>query len=129
MRRLKSIRLHSMDGGPDAKNMKLKEKVEIPNDRDNAVLDIGGHTVKLTNLRKVFWPEQGITKGDLLQYYADMAPVLLPHLQNRAMVMKRYPHGIDGEFFFMKRTPSPKPEWLRTCSIEHASGNIIAFPI
>jgi bifunctional non-homologous end joining protein LigD len=125
MRRLKSIRLHDAD----AKKMKVKEKVEIPNDRDNAVLDIGGRTVKLTNLRKVFWPEQGITKGDLLQYYAEMAPVLLPHLQNRAMVMKRYPHGIDGDFFFMKRTPSPKPEWLRTCSIEHASGNIIAFPV
>src|ERR1051326_3004306 len=107
----------------------VEAKVEIPRDRDNAVLDVAGHTVNLTNLRKVFWPEERITKGDLLQYYADIAPLLLPHLQNRAMVMKRYPHGIDGEFFFMKRTPSPKPEWLQTCSIEHASGNIIAFPV
>ena len=101
----------------------------IPRDRDEAVLDIAGHRVKLTNLRKVFWPEQSITKGDLLQYYADIAPVLLPHLQDRAMVMKRYPHGIQGKFFFMKRTPLPKPEWLQTCSIEHASGNIIDFPV
>ena len=103
--------------------------MKIPRDRDEAVLTAGGHTVKLTNLRKVFWPEDGFTKGDLLQYYADLAPVILPHLQNRAMVMKRYPHGISGEFFFMKRTPSPRPEWLRTCSIEHASGNIIDFPV
>jgi bifunctional non-homologous end joining protein LigD len=107
----------------------LKQKLEIPRDRDDAILDAGGQRVKLTNLRKIFWPEQGFTKGDLLQYYADMAPVLLPHLQDRAMVMKRYPHGIHGKFFFMKRTPSPKPEWLQTCSIEHASGNIIDFPM
>jgi bifunctional non-homologous end joining protein LigD len=108
---------------------KMKQKFEILTDRDDVVLDVEGHAVKLTNLRKVFWPEEEITKGDLLRYYADMAPILLPHLQNRAMVMKRYPHGIDGEFFFMKRTPSPKPEWLETCSIEHASGNVIAFPV
>src|SRR6059058_2018385 len=108
---------------------KMKHQFEIPNDRNDAVLDVDGHEVKLTNLQKVFWPEQGITKGDLLQYYADMAPVLLPHLQDRAMVMKRYPHGIYGEFFFMKRTPSPRPEWLETCSIEHRSGNIINFPV
>src|SRR6185369_7088546 len=55
--------------------------------------------------------------------------VLVPHLRDRAMVMKRYPHGYAGEFFFMKRTPSPKPEWLQTCGIEHASGNIIDFPV
>jgi bifunctional non-homologous end joining protein LigD len=103
--------------------------MKIPVDRDNAVVNAGGQEVKLTNLRKVFWPEQNITKGDLLQYYADMAPVLVPHLKDRAMVMKRYPHGIAGEFFFMKRTPSPRPEWLRTCSIEHASGSIIDFPV
>jgi bifunctional non-homologous end joining protein LigD len=103
--------------------------MKIPSDRNDAVVNAGGHEVKLTNLRKVFWPEEQITKGDLLQYYADVAPVLLPHLKNRAMVMKRYPHGIEGEFFFMKRTPSPRPEWLETCSIEHASGSIIDFPM
>jgi bifunctional non-homologous end joining protein LigD len=54
---------------------------------------------------------------------------LLPHLVNRAMVMKRYPHGIAGEFFFMKRAPSPRPEWIETCAIEHSSGNIIDFPV
>jgi bifunctional non-homologous end joining protein LigD len=55
--------------------------------------------------------------------------VLLPHIRNRAMVMKRYPHGAGGEFFFMKRAPAPRPDWIRTCSIEHESGNIIDFPV
>ena len=71
----------------------------------------------------------GLTKRELLQYYADVSTWLLPHLKDRAMVMKRYPNGISGEFFFMKRTPSPRPAFLSTCAIEHASGNIIDFPI
>jgi bifunctional non-homologous end joining protein LigD len=58
-----------------------------------------------------------------------VAPLLLPHVRDRAMVMKRYPHGAAGEFFFMKRAPVPRPAWLRTCSIEHESGNIIDFPV
>jgi bifunctional non-homologous end joining protein LigD len=103
--------------------------VRIPTDTDNAVLKVGGREVRLTNLRKAFWPELGVTKGDLLRYYAKVAPVLLPHLRNRAMVMKRYPHGAHGEFFFMKRAPTPRPDWIETCSIEHESGNIIDFPM
>ncbi|MEO9097169.1 MAG: non-homologous end-joining DNA ligase [Candidatus Baltobacteraceae bacterium] len=83
----------------------------------------------MSNLRKPFWPEIGITKGDLLQYYADVAPFLVPYLADRAEVMKRYPHGAGGEFFYMKRTPANAPPWLRTCSIEHGSGSVIAFPV
>lgn len=102
----------------------------IPAHRGGAtVLDVGGREVRLTNLEKVFWPESGITKGDLVQYYAEVAPVLLPHLVDRAMVMKRYPHGIDGDFFFMKRAPDPRPEWIETCPIEHGSGSVIDFPV
>jgi bifunctional non-homologous end joining protein LigD len=104
-------------------------RVRIPKDQDDVVVRLGRREVKLTNLRKLFWPERGITKGDLIQYYADVSPVLLPHLKDRAMVMKRYPHGAGGEFFFMKRAPSPRPEWIQTCSIEHSSGNVIDFPI
>lgn len=85
--------------------------------------------MRLTNLDKVFWKAEGITKGQLIQYYADVAPVLLPHIRERAMVMKRYPHGADGEFFFMKRAPSPRPDWIRTCRIDHGNGNIIDFPV
>ncbi len=92
-------------------------------------LRIGEKAVNLSNLDKIFWPKSGLTKGDLLAYYASVARELLPHLADRAMVMKRYPNGIAGKFFFMKRTPDPRPDWLRTCSIEHGSGNVIAFPV
>ena len=95
----------------------------------NHTLKVQGKEVRLTNLEKLFWPQRRITKGDLIQYYADVAPVLLPHIRDRAMVMKRYPHGASGEFFFMKRAPSPRPEWIRTCQIEHDSGNVIDFPV
>ncbi len=101
----------------------------VPTDRDNAILEVGHREVRLTNLRKVFWAERAITKGRLLQYYADVADVLLPHVRDRAMVMKRYPHGAAGEFFFMKRAPSPRPRWIRTCTIEHGSRGAIDFPV
>jgi bifunctional non-homologous end joining protein LigD len=103
--------------------------VAIPSDRADAEVDAGGRTVKLTNLRKLFWPELGITKRDLLQYYADVSTVLLPHLSDRAMVMKRYPQGAAGPFFFMKRAPSPRPDWIETCSVQHAFSNVIDFPM
>ena len=104
-------------------------RLEIPTDADSATLTVSGRDVRLTNLPKPFWPELGITKGALIQYYADVAPVLLPHICDRAMVMKRYPHGAAGPFFFMKRAPTPRPAWIRTCAIEHESGNVIDFPV
>ena len=102
--------------------------VTIPKAGSDTV-KVQGRDVRLTNLDKLFWPELGITKGNLIQYYADVAPVLLPHIRDRAMVMKRYPHGAHGEFFFMKRAPTPRPDWIRTCRIEHDSGNVIDFPV
>lgn len=101
----------------------------IPKDAQGIELDFAGRVVKLTNLQKLFWPQLGITKRDLLQYYADVAPSLLPHLADRAMVMKRYPNGAAGDFFFMKRAPEPRPKWIELCSIGHSSGNIIDFPM
>jgi len=95
----------------------------------NAAIALGDREVKLTNLDKPFWPELGLAKRDLLQYYADVAPVLLPHVADRAMVMKRYPDGADGEPFFMKRAPAPRPAWIETCAIRHGSGSVIDFPI
>jgi bifunctional non-homologous end joining protein LigD len=90
---------------------------------------IAGRSVQLTNLDKMFFPDVGITKRDLLQYYADVAPLLVPYLTGRAMVLKRYPNGVSGDFFYMKRTPPGRPPWLRTCAIEHGSGSVIDFPI
>lgn len=101
----------------------------IPRDVEHAVLRVGEADVRVTNLRKLFWPKLGLTKRDLLQYYADVAPVLLPHIADRAMVMKRYPDGADGTFFFMKRAPHPRPAWVRTCAIDHGSNGVIAFPV
>jgi bifunctional non-homologous end joining protein LigD len=106
-----------------------KRPLAIPRDQDHVVLPVDHKEVRLTNLRKIFWPGLGLTKGDLLQYYATMADVLLPHVRDRAMVMKRYPHGASGPFFFMKRAPAPRPAWIETCSIEHGSGNTIDFPM
>jgi len=105
-------------------------EIAIPTDDKQLTLTFpDNRTVTLTNLQKPFWPELKITKGDLLRYYLSIAPVLLPHIQNRAMVMKRYPHGAHGPFFFMKHAPSPRPDWIQICSIEHESKNIIDFAV
>jgi bifunctional non-homologous end joining protein LigD len=104
-------------------------RISIPIDETDVELKAGARRVKLTNLDKLFWREAGITKRDLLQYYADVAPALLPHLRDRAMVMKRYPNGARGKCFFMKRVPTPHPKWIETCSISHKSGNVIDFPM
>ena len=101
---------------------------EIPV-RGDADLDVDGRALRLTNLDKVFWPAEGRTKADLLRYYVAIAPVLLPHLHDRAMVMKRYPNGIAEKSFFMKRAPHPRPDWIETCAIEHRSGSVIDFPM
>ena len=101
----------------------------IPRDSADVTVHIDGHDVRLTNLHKVFWQELGITKGDLLQHYLDVSTVLLPHVRNRAMVMKRYPNGASGEFFFMKRAPTPRPDWIEICPIEHGPEKTIDFPM
>jgi bifunctional non-homologous end joining protein LigD len=108
---------------------KVPPRIVIPRNKTSIDVELEGKLVKLTNLGKLFWPKLGITKRDLLQYYADVSPYLLPHLTDRAMVMKRYPNGAAGEFFFMKRAPSPRPEWIELCHIQHSSGNVIDFPM
>jgi bifunctional non-homologous end joining protein LigD len=78
------------------------------------VLRSGKRELKLSNLDKPFWPEAGITKGDLLRYYQAVAPVLLPHLKNRPFTMRRYPDGAFGKAFFQKNAPTHMPEWIPT---------------
>jgi bifunctional non-homologous end joining protein LigD len=101
----------------------------IPAGVNETELAAGGRVVRLTNLNKIFWTRPRLTKRDLLNYYLGIGAILLPHLRDRAMVMKRYPNGASGEFFFMKRAPSPRPDWIRVCPIEHASGSVIDFPV
>jgi bifunctional non-homologous end joining protein LigD len=78
----------------------------------------GGRVLRLSNLDKLFWPEERITKGDLLAYYRAVAGVLVPHLRDRPFTMKRYPDGWQGEFFFQKDAPKHMPEWIPTAEIE-----------
>jgi bifunctional non-homologous end joining protein LigD len=108
---------------------RLRPSALLLPDEAAAQITLGDRTVSLTNLQKPFWPELGITKRDLLQYYVNVSHVLLPHLRDRAMVMKRYPNGAHSDFFFMKRAPSPRPEWIELCAIKHSSGNVKQFPM
>jgi bifunctional non-homologous end joining protein LigD len=101
----------------------------IPVHRDDVIVGVGGREVRLTNLNKPFWPARGISKRDLLQYYLDVAPVLLPHIRDRAMVLRRYPDGAEGKSFFMKEAPSPRPPWIRICPIDHGDGKVVRFPV
>ena len=103
------------------------KRVEIPKTETEVILKFGEREVRLTNLKKPFWKKLGITKRDLLQFYTDVSPWLLPHVQGRAMVMKRYPNGAEGEFFYMKRAPEPRPEWIEICPIMHSE--MVRFPI
>jgi bifunctional non-homologous end joining protein LigD len=109
--------------------MAAKRGVQIPTDTNEVIVKLGTREVRLTNLRKPFWKKLGITKRGLLQYYADVSPWLLPHVKDRAMVMKRYPNGAEGDFFYMKRAPEPRPEWIEICTIDHGSAGIIDFPM
>src|SRR5207237_8767035 len=74
----------------------------------------GKRELRLSNLDKLFWPEEGITKGDLVEYYRQVAPAIVPHLRGRPFTMRRYPDGAFGKAFFQKDAPSHMPEWIRT---------------
>jgi len=94
----------------------------------------GRRTLRLSNLDKVYFPDDGITKGDLLAYYRDIAEVVVPHLRDRPFTMKRYPDGIAGGFFFQKDAPSHMPDWIptrryRSTSRETREKRTIAYPL
>jgi len=93
-----------------------KQPEEVQRERAGVEPELrrGTRVLKLSNLDKPFWPAEGITKGDLLAYYRDVAPVLLPHLRDRPFTMKRYPDGVDGKFFFQKDAPKHMPDWIPT---------------
>jgi bifunctional non-homologous end joining protein LigD len=88
--------------------------------------DVRKRNVHLSNLKKVFWPEQGYTKGDLIDYYRSVAPWILPYLAERPVVLTRYPDGIDGKWFYQKDLPDWVPPWLRTVTLwsEHSEREI-----
>jgi bifunctional non-homologous end joining protein LigD len=74
-------------------------------------------TLRLTNLDKVYWPEDGFTKGQMIDYYSRVAPVLLPHLRGRPLTLKRYPEGVDGQMFYEKNCPTHRPDWMHTAKV------------
>jgi bifunctional non-homologous end joining protein LigD len=78
-----------------------------------ATVEVEGKEVRLSNPRKVLYPKTGFTKRDLVEYYAAIAPVLLPHLRHRPLTLKRYPNGVEGAFFYEKQCPSHRPDWVR----------------
>jgi bifunctional non-homologous end joining protein LigD len=86
----------------------------LPGSLREATLTIDGHTLKFTNLPKLYYPDDGVAKRDVLNYYAAVADLILPHLKDRPLSLKRYPNGIKEQFFFQKDTPGTYPAWLRT---------------
>ncbi len=83
---------------------------------------VDGRELTISRLDKVLYPEAGFTKGELLDYYARIAPVMLPHLRDRPLTMKRYPDGVEGSSFFEKHIPSHAPEWVRRVSVPTSEG-------
>ncbi len=90
-------------------------------------LDIGGQKIEVSNLEKVFYPETGFTKGNVIDYYIRVSPFLLPHLKNRPITLKRYPDGVEGFFFYEKQCPSHRPEWIKTTDVSRSDGSTINY--
>jgi bifunctional non-homologous end joining protein LigD len=80
-------------------------------------IEIGGRKLHVSNLEKVLYPQAGFTKGQVIDYYIRIGPVLLPHLKNRPITLKRYPDGVDGFFFYEKQCPSHRPSWVKTAEV------------
>jgi bifunctional non-homologous end joining protein LigD len=92
-------------------------------------IEVGGRTLKLSNLDKVLWPQSGFTKGQMIDYYMRISTLLLPHLSRRPLTLKRYPDGVIAEFFYEKQCPTYRPAWLATCPIpsRSISGKVINY--
>src|ERR687889_1761186 len=91
-------------------------------------VEVDGKELKLSNLDKVLYPKAGFTKGEMVDYYAKVAPAIFPHLSGRAVTLRRFPEGVDDldAAFFEKRCPKHRPKWVKTAKVEagpHAGGN------
>lgn len=88
------------------------------------LVEVDGHELKLSNLDKVLYPDDGFTKGEVIDYYVRVAPVLIPHLGDRAITLKRYPDGVDGTFFYEKNCPGHHPDWVPVQPVRSEDGFI-----
>ena len=84
---------------------------------NKAELIVEDRKIQVSNLDKILYPKVGFTKGQVIDYYIRIAPVLLPHLKDRPLTMKRYPDGVEGEFFYEKNCPSHRPKWVQTAKV------------
>lgn len=107
----------------------LKKEPLLPAGQTEASLTVQGRQLKFTNLKKVFYPADGYTKGDLINYYAAVADLLVPHLAGRPLSLKRYPDGIEKEFFFQKAAAASFPDWLHTEEIATSEDSTTRFVI
>jgi bifunctional non-homologous end joining protein LigD len=91
--------------------------------KQESIIDVAGRQIKVSNLEKVLYPKVGFTKGQVLDYFVRVAPVLLPHLAGRPLTLKRYPEGVEGMFFYEKNCPKHKPEWVKTAKVWSEGNN------
>ena len=110
--RLRAPSYQGLRDDKEAEDVRREEPEQLPTEMRK-----GKRALKLSNLDKPFWPDEGITKGDLLAYYRDAAPAVVPHLKNRPFTMKRYPDGAYGKFFFQKDAPTHMPDWIPTVEV------------
>ena len=93
------------------------------------ITEVGGRTLKVTNLDKVLYPMVGFTKAQVIEYYVTIAPVMLPHIEQRGITFKRWPDGVASDSFFNKRAPSHRPDWVDTCVGPGDKGKGIDYPV
>lgn len=96
----------------------------VPASGDAQVV-VDGRTLRLTSLHRIYWPKAGATKGDLIDYYALVADVMVPHLANRGCVLRRFPDGVEGDAFYVQRLPTYAPDWVRSCAVPRSSGKVL----
>ena len=106
-----------------ASNMQGIQGVSMAKKQPESVIEVEGRQIKLSNLEKVLYPRAGFTKGQVIDYYVRIAPVLLPHLAERPLTLKRYPNGVDGMYFYEKNCPSYRPPWMKTASVWSEGNN------
>src|SRR4051812_16519607 len=87
------------------------------------VLTVNGRELTVSNLDKIFFPESGFTKGDVIAFYSEIADAILPHLRNRPLTLKRYPDGVAGEHFYEKNAPKHTPSWVETFAVPRSEGD------
>ncbi|HSJ50995.1 MAG TPA: non-homologous end-joining DNA ligase [Actinomycetota bacterium] len=115
-------------GGP-AFTVEMPRPLPVEQRGDAWWMEADGRELRLSNLDKVFWPDEGYTKGDLVAYYFNVAELILPHVRDRPLTMKRMPDGMAGGFFYEKTAPSHTPDWVERCPVESddAKGGVIGY--